>query len=50
MYNTFLLTLIKKTVNFAENLKVTTGGGKDIYKSLSHCGSRYQSYLGQFYR
>jgi len=38
MYNTFLLTLIKKTVNFAENLKVTTGGGKDIYKSLSHVG------------
>lgn len=47
MYNTFLLKLIKKTANFAENLKVTTGGGKDIYKSHPFSrGSRYQSYYG----
>jgi len=47
IYNTFLGKLIKRTTSFAEGLKVTTGGGEDIYKS--HPFSRvtlYQSYCG----
>lgn len=45
MHNIFLRKLIQKTAGLAENLEVTTGGEKNIYKSHPFSrGSRYRSY------